>query len=245
MFVIPSGKSISKRNKRCFFCASELKKMHEGHDRIDFVLLQKSLKANNVAEVKRHVTRHNVNDVDEDGVSAVGYVCMPDAIGDDTADLIKYFVHLGMQRNNIENVTRTYWCPIHRAASNGKKEIVRALVQSGVSVDFIDAGRTPLCHLFAERHSNTLSRKMIIFLLDLGADPLLARFVQDPITLPQYAYDFIQHRGETRLATIIVLGLRRTSKSVLESGNGKDVLCLIARCLWSLRGVVEMGNATF
>lgn len=204
---------------------------------IDFMYLEKALSEDDVEGVKRHVTRHNVNNVNTSEVGVVSYVCSYGV--DDRDELIMYFVELGISHHLLENITSYFWGTMHRAAIRSKTNIMKALINLGVPVDSNGKNKksTPLFHaLLSHMYPNTNEKKKtVIFLLDHGANPDL---IEEKELLPQYARDFINHRQTTRHASIIILGLHRCyngRKNVLQH-NGKDVLSMIARCLWSLLG---------
>lgn len=69
-------------------------------------------------------------------------------------------------------------------------------------------------------------------LLDFGAK--LENVIEDDsVSIPQWAKDFDAGREKTRAATLVVLGASKTSKI---NNRNRDVMRIIARCIWSTRG---------
>lgn len=137
--------------------------------------------------------------------------------------LLSQLVSLGV--SFMFQVSKNRWnAPIHFAAKNNKVKIVRALIDMDkVNVNMGNGGNyTPL--RFALNNANVAK-----ILLDAGA--------HYDKNAPQWVRDFMLRREKTRLVCIVVLGqLLCRGSIVLQSGNGRDVLRMVARCIWSTRG---------
>lgn len=192
---------------------------------IDFELLPKAFQSNDIEAIKRIVTCRNVNDVDKNFAGVVHYACL---FGTDDPSALFYFASIGIHKGLLENQNEGFFAPLHRCAMHGKFQLVKALVQLGVSVNLRDSGKTPLDCLLSLQVGET---KMCMQLLDMGATSSF--LVDDDDNL---LCAFVHHREATRQASIIVLGLHRCCCPETLQHNGKDVLSMIARCLWSMRG---------
>lgn len=191
---------------------------------IDFGLLEDLFKRHNIKEIKRIVNCHNVNDVNHSGAGVALYACK---YGHDDPEALLYFASIGIQQTLLENASFGFWAPIHRAAIDDKMHLVRSLVRLGVPINLYDSSRTPLDAMFEQVIKYNV--KSCIELVDMGAKTYFPH---------EWIHDFTKQRQRTRHASIIVLGLQRCFPNTLQ-GNGKDVLRMIARCLWSLRGINE------
>lgn len=77
------------------------------------------------------------------------------------------------------------------------------------------------------------TRKMCVYtLLDAGAK---LKHVVDVLYIPQWVRDFVSNRKKRRKESLAVLTLLKR-KSIILAENGKDVLQIIARCVWGKRG---------
>lgn len=195
-------------------------------ENIDFELLEQLFTSNDIETIKKVITRNNVNDTDGQFGSVVHYACK---YGPDDPRALYYFASIGIRGDLMENANQSFWAPIHRAAMHGQFQLVKALVQLGVSVNLLDCGRTPLDSMMVMEKLHNADMKMCMYLLDIGATS------SHPIDDCKLVV-FVSNREATRNASIIVLGLHRCRCTKALKGNGKDVLLMIARCLWSIRG---------
>lgn len=158
--------------------------------------------------------------------------------GPDDPTIIQYFLGLGAPLYTCWSTRPFYKASIYYAAFNGNVKQIQELVRVGVSVDFNDRKTVLSCVLKklwnGSFYNNEDLVRSAICLIDLGAKyvPLSEEFM--------WIQEFVESKHATQHACIIILGLQRCCRNdnVLQ-GNGKDILRVIARCLWSLRGFNE------
>lgn len=166
--------------------------------------------------VKNLITKENVTTV-FGGHCVLTYVCW---YGPDDPDILLYCVGLGASvQRHVGNKA-----PIHFAAQSGKCKLVRTLIDLGVSVNQeTQTGSTVLD--FTLLRSNRCTE----LVLDAGG-------VQTSVVnLPQWAKNFINQRKQHRTNALILIGLKQCRSKTIGF-NGKDVMRVIARCIWSMRG---------
>lgn len=177
-----------------------------------------------VDAVKTLVTPENVNSRDADGCGVVWMLCWCggwEKNGD--ADLLRYFVELGASlefddSKRDPNVPS----PLYFAASRNKARLVRLLLDFG----------TPLHYTYTHPpldgaiYSN--ARDAARVLIDMGARTEKYQL--------RWVTQFVEARIQTRQVAIIILGSQQVKSKVPGRGNGKNVLWLIARCVWGSRG---------
>lgn len=112
--------------------------------------------------------------------------------------------------------------------TNANAKCVRLFIDHGYPVDTINAyGETPLfCALYNSAYA------CAVVLLDAGAKPGMRNVKGTQI--PKWAHRFVAARINARAAAIAVLCLTRVGSRVVGN-NGRDVLRIIARCVWSTR----------
>lgn len=126
------------------------------------------------------------------------------------------------------------YSPLHWATDN--PDMIRILLDYGVPVDLVCGMMmiTPLASSLSK--GDWPSARMLI---DAGAD--LAKAI--PSDMPpkkrivEHLKLFVATREKTRMGCIAVLGLLRANAATLGRNNGKDILRMIARCLWATRGI--------
>lgn len=190
-------------------------------DGLDFDLLDKYLRTNNVAEAKRLVTRENVHQRDDDDGGVVWHLCNQ---GPDDPELLYHFVAMGasLEMSTDENVRS----PQDPAAAYKKPKILRALLDLGVPPNVKAFGHTPF-----ERALENNNFVCACVLLDAGATATIRFGTQ----IGRRLHGFITNRNKARDASIAILSLLKCRSHII-TGNGKDVLRIVARCVWSQRG---------
>lgn len=177
-----------------------------------------------IDDVKQLVTSENVMFRDYMGDGVLSYICMYYKVDD--GDVIRYFVQQGATLELDSHKRR--WSPLHKAACRGRGKMTRALIDLGIPVDIhTEYNQTPLMRTYFY-DSNFESAKVLI---DAGAN--LSVFNDE---LAGWVKEFVATREQTRAAAVIVLALQRCRSAVVGCGNGRDVLKMVARCVWSTRG---------
>lgn len=177
---------------------------------------------NDVALIKSSINHENVNHSDEEYMrgSVLWHLCY---FGPDDPELLRYFVGLGV---HIPIDT------IHAAAKYDRPKLVRELINLGSDVNALEthSSQTPLEKALVYRASDTPR-----VLLDAGAQwkEFLARNSDTNWSA------WLAAREQFRTCSLAVLGLQRCGSRVIGCRNGVDVLRIVARCIWSLRGIGE------
>lgn len=202
-----------------FFVWSVL--MSNGFDLIEY------LRKRDIDGVKQLITHENVNDNWYHKENAIWIVCLYGCDRED-ASLLRYF----LEKYPHASTRRL----LHLAAYNDKPNMIRELIQLGVNIDERNcAGHTALHSAVCPRHR---SQQCARLLLDAGAayDPH-SSFCDycrpDTLHFPNWLTEFVETRNATRKAATVVLGLYRCCR---RRGTNKDVLRIVARCVWSTRG---------
>ena len=191
---------------------------------LNFDAFEEYLSDDNVDAAKSIVTPANAQARRaRDGYGVVFYLCW---YGPNDPGLLHHFVKLGATLELDSAFIRD--SPLHAAAFRGNYKQMRALLDLGVPVDiFCSYNYTPLYYSLGYQ-----KRKCTRLLLDAGAKLGCAK--QDLV--PNWVYDFVTKREQTRTFSVIILGLLRCNSKVTGQ-NGKDILRIVARCLWGLRGL--------
>lgn len=178
---------------------------------------------NDIDAIKQMIVAENVN-FHDDGDNILTFMCM---FGPDDVALFRHFVALGAQPQQDEMGSLT----LLAAATNGKPRILRELLDTDENA----SGFTRMPELLTcllDSRCFIVDDNVIPFnecdriMVDAGAQP-------DAKT-PLWLREFATYREAARSASIVILGLLQRCGSL--SGNGKDVLRIIARCVWSTRG---------
>lgn len=194
----------------------------------------------NIEEAKRLLALHP----DPKGAHRHGVLTHVCEFGPDDPDLLHHFIKLGATLE-LDSVG-IRGGPIHSATATNKPKILHTLLELGTPVNLGSYRYTPLDNAFGfkfgeEANANGYtvgaiykeSRLCAKILLDAGAQPSECKR-----NVPQWIYDYVSTREKTRASAIAVLGLLLCRSSVISGGKyiGRDVLCVVARCVWSLRG---------
>lgn len=189
--------------------------MEEG---FDFDAFSSHLYERNVDDAKLMIANNtDVSDVHGDGL--VWYIC---AYGPNDPDLLKFCVEEhGSESLRIGTITK-FGSPIHQAARWRKPKLVRTLLDFGVPVDHADSrSGTPLrCAML------NYDNESIKILLDAGAQ--LSHIADDVV--PYWVHVFLLHRTNARNTVYSLLCVAK-----ILGGEEKDVMRIIARCVWSTR----------
>lgn len=186
-----------------------------------FDSFEDSLIVGDIDGAKKIITRENIHG------SVIGSLCL---YGPDNPDLLRYYINLGVVAGvifcNLEMM-------LQNAAETFKPKMVRALLDC--------------CHIFANECHHAVpvelplhsSRNLcVLHLLDAKV-PIREIHVFgsiETVLLPQWIQDFKEGREKARSVSVMMLGLQRLHSRVI-GGNRKDVLRVIARSVWGLRGL--------
>lgn len=176
----------------------------------------------NVVDAKRIVTREIAHKRDYLGCGFIWYFLFH---GKDDPVLLQYLLDQGATLDAPK--TQGYYSPLQQATCYGKEKVLRELLNIGVGVDVYLWGCTSLQLAFELRRIENAK-----ILLDAGAKLGL---VYADTSIPEWVHGFMEHREHIRKITLIVLGLKRAQSQIIGC-NGRNVLCVIARCVWETRG---------
>lgn len=181
-----------------------------------------ALKTKNIALAKKIVTKKNAETHFPGRHCVLTYLCF---LGPDDPQLLHHCVQSGASvMTHVGDKT-----PLHFAATNGKHALVRALLDLGASVNQQTmVGKQTALDL-------TDDDKCIKTLLEAGG-----KFSQ-PCNKYWWTLFFSQTREASRVESIIVLGLKHCGSKTIGNNN-RDVLRMVARCVWARRGRAWPGN---
>lgn len=195
---------------------------------VDFDAFVELLEKNDIVGAKAMIDTGNVLSTDRKGDGIVAILCWD---GPDDPELLRHFVALGAPLEIQKNMRSFRISSLHYAAAQNKPKLIRSLldIAGADCVNVLDPyGRTPLRQSF-----NSAFVECGKVLIDAGAD----LFIVGSMYRREWVSEFVASREEARSASVVVLGLLRCSgahKSLC--GNGKDVIRIVARCIWSTRG---------
>lgn len=197
---------------------------------IDFFQFRTLCRELNFDEAKRLVTPSNILSRDAQNSGIVYNVCLYL----DDPDFLRYVLQLGAPLEVEESPQ--HYLPIHHVASANKSRMLRVLLDFGTPVDARGGcyNHTALHIALIVDRRVTHQRETSKMLLDAGAK--LAFCFKENV--PDWAHAFVANREQTRCGCIIVMGLRISRSNTLGHSSivNKDVLRIVARCLWSTRG---------
>lgn len=186
--------------------------MEEGYS--FFEDLERLLRVRDIAGIKTlvPVQRHMLLD----------FVCIH-GHDDDAASLIRYMYEMDPKATNA----------LYNCAARNKHKMIRELLDVGENVNKprLANRQTALWHALKWK-SNECARVLV----DAGAripSNDEAQFIWECVDVPQWVWDFKKTRNATHAGCIIVLGLNRCCR---RRDTNKDVLRIIARCVWATRG---------
>lgn len=192
-----------------------------GPSRIDFGLLEDRLNKGDIETVKNIITPLNIKERDLRGVGILSYLCSSDYADD--PDLLEYFIKLGASLELDLNAERRG--PLHYSADRKKHRTIRKLLEVGTPVNILDGFKITPFYCAISCFNN---EKCICILWEAGG-----RDIEEE---PVWCGSFEEKRKNTRETSVIILGLLHC-KSKIVGKNGKDVLRIISRVNWSLRGL--------
>lgn len=152
---------------------------------------------------------------------------------DHVLDMIDHCVAIGCFKEYCANCVSC--APIHAAIlGDCKPPVIRKLLDYGVDVNMKNKyGNRPLdLYLDDNGFHDDADKQTIRMLIDAGGKTDKKR-----LGPPHPSMVFVAQRDASRSAALIVLGLNRCDCDCW--GNGRDVLRVIARCVWSLRGHLD------
>lgn len=122
-----------------------------------------------------------------------------------------------------------HYTPLHFAAWYGKSSVIKLLLDVGVPRDILDAKKHTALYWASCKANNECCNVLV----DAGAQ-LMTKHRHHSV---MYNSDFLRSRECARVASCVILALKRCKSNVLRnSGNGNNVLLVIARCVWQTRG---------
>lgn len=189
---------------------------------LDFNVFDAHLECGATEAALSLVTKENARSLDINGFGVMVSFC---ANGPDNPEMLRRLMDLGVPLHDKRTPT-----PIFEAVASNKTKLVRFLLDIGTHVDTrSNDGNTALDYALML----PVGKECVRLLLDAGAN---IQKLHNGI--PQWAHEFIETRKKVRDAAIVVLGVLRCcgANAKMLCGNGKDVLCVIARGVWSTRG---------
>lgn len=188
---------------------------------LNFVSWVRLLQYGPIDEAIACITSSNANSRDSFGLGVVSNLCY---YGPDQPEVLKHFLQLGATLELTNAGERS--TPLHCATYGNQPRLLRALLDLGTPVDIVDRSNfTSLHNAFV---INVCACAKV--LLDAGAKPSKC-FDKTPL----WVWDYLVKRDCKRATCCIVLGLQRFCSSNTIGGNGRDVLKMIARCIWATR----------
>jgi hypothetical protein len=184
--------------------------MNEG---LDFDKFGQALSTKQYDVAKRMVTPANAK---TRGV--ISYVCAH--LTEDDPELLQYFIQMGATLE-FDNV-------LHLAAANNKPRILRALLDAGLDADKLNCSEETALNLSLFYENYQCAR----ILIDAGADVSMVN--PDLYFKKIWANEFNLARYRARAASVAVLCVPHASRTVRAR---RDVFRIIARCVWSTRGL--------
>jgi ankyrin repeat protein len=178
----------------------------------------------NLQQMRVALTVENVNDVDDNGWTALHYAVYHRA----SADSITYCIDTGA---NVNARNRHEYTPLHYASFFGDVIVVCTLLDAGAIIDAptID-GWTPL-HCSIQRNHVAVAR----LLVDRGARLSNVILNVKVPAIPDWLTTFIESRSNCRTAAIIIVGIRKFHRKNVPGNNDVNVLRLIGKHIWSTR----------
>lgn len=191
---------------------------------LNFVYFKLCLLSDRIDDLKKMLTTQNITDVGESG-STIDYLCK---FGPNNRELTKHFLRLGAPTRDHDLFTAVY---------HEKHEVLRALLDHGLNVDTTPMRKiTPLGVVFL--NFNQVDAACCKVLIDAGAQisntEKEVRFRGGHV--PRPATSFVKTRIATRATSMAMLQLARRRSQVFGGYNGREVLEMIARCVWETRG---------
>lgn len=187
----------------------------------------------NIAAATKLVTPLNTHEVSDDrGYGILYWFCSYAPDTQESVNALHEILEIGCPVFSGHD-----WSILHVAVYHDKPIIARALLDLGnveVQIDKVDQhGNTPL--YLALTNEKWRSAKL---LLDAGANLESVGTCRHAIV----ACEFVAARLKARTASVAMLGLKHCQCQTTIGCNGKDVLRVIARCIWESRGHDEWQN---
>lgn len=203
-------------------------------DVVDFDLFYICLQKNDIPAALQLVTRKNANTCSR--IGGHGVLALLCCYGPDDPDLLRHFIELGAPIYVSNATSSRPVSALHHAALRGLHRILRVLLNLGDATltDMPDwANRTPLYMALQTsrgyKHQKKNRDLCALLLLDAGAKvPPTEDF-----EVPLWVYEFLDMREKLRSGCVALVGVVLKSR---EHKNKKDVMRIIARCLWATRG---------
>lgn len=189
-----------------------VEKMCSDEQHLDFVEFIDCLSSDKVAKAITMVTTRNMHS----RYLNRGVVSVFCENGPDDPELLRHFV--GLSAVDVLGANSLHW-----AASSNKPRVLRALIDMGGNVNLQNThdGSSPL------EWTSVVHYECAKVLLDAGAKCKMN-------CMSSWEWKkFLSHREKARIATIAILCLPRCQQLLSKS---KDVLRIVARCVWSTRG---------
>lgn len=178
--------------------------------KITFARFAYCLQRNHIDVAKSMITPKNVACVDNNGLGVTWYVCCH---GRDDASLLMHCIGMGASLTPTSCLLQTI--------TQRKHKLTRAILDTGSHANIWIGNGNALQRAFW--CDDRFGAKI---LMDAGA-------ILSPND-ENWAIKWLCARNAIRDACIVVLGLVKC-KSTIISGNGRNVLWLISRCMWQNR----------
>jgi ankyrin repeat protein len=156
-------------------------------------------------------------------------------------DCLQFLINCGANVNSTDYIGNT---PLHTIAETHLGEAVchrinventgrcvKALLDAGANINAVNIDDQTPFMLSIPRNINYKNDHTMRILIDRGADPALGNHKNTP-KIPIHIQEFIKSRKLVRVTAIAFITLY---KKAWIGGNGKDVLRLIGRHIWSMR----------
>jgi hypothetical protein len=136
-------------------------------------------------------------------------------------EIVRYLLSVGA---TINPTNLNYWPPLTYACMLGDLEMINILINAGAIIVDDNLPRIIYGYKSLENHEAVMK-----LLIDRGNAELVCRHVQYECIIK-----FIQDRLQYRAIAILIMGLKRRRVHVFGP-NGRDVVTLIMKHLWSMR----------
>lgn len=182
-----------------------------------------------INDARSMFTPKNVNIRDKNGLTALRWFL---TLGPDDVEILRYFVGIGASLEPEDEESFLHCVSSFRDKHRLANELINMGISPNIKHGGTDSNHTPLfCAIFNDK------RKTIKLLLDRGAkfDEVLKHALK--LKISPWLEEFLKNRENIRSNSLVILGLKTANSTVLGD-NGKDVLQIIARCVWGMRGDV-------
>lgn len=200
---------------------------------INFSEIENIFRGSFISYAKWRITHKNASERDPANRGVAWYLC---AYGPDRPDLLVRFMKMGAELNiEFECEKAVNGSSLHQAAMHNKPKLVRAILNLGVCKGMFSRGSDHWCSKVFLDAANRIGKYAFSC---QGPHCVLEECssVHSQLHWSVLIKKFLAIRECVCEASIVILGLQKSRSQVVEqSGNGVDVLRIIARCVWSTR----------